>query len=316
MDKFDSLQGDIKSDDFGGSTDRTVLGVGLVTLDVVQYIHRFPGRNEKLVASDSYVGYGGPAANALATAVRLGVKGNLVSVLGDSEISEILRAQLKIDNIGILDASGLDRTDWHPPLSTVLVSIDTGERAVVSINGTTQPLVECPAEVLRDVSAVLVDGHYMKLCIAIAQEAHNVGIPVLLDGGANKSGMEELLANVDIAVCSHDFKFDGESDTLSGLKARGIRYGAITNGSNPIEYYSDSVKGEVSISSTVAVDTLGAGDVLHGALLAYIGKCGFQPREFGRYLTFASNVATLSTESRGTRGWNVEDVSWSPITHD
>src|SRR5659263_261296 len=55
---------------------------GLVTLDVLQVVERLPAPDEKVVATDLDVGFGGPAANAAATAVALGVRTRLVTALG------------------------------------------------------------------------------------------------------------------------------------------------------------------------------------------------------------------------------------------
>ena len=47
---------------------------GLATLDVVQVVDALPGADEKVVARSLAVTFGGPAANAAATAVALGVR--------------------------------------------------------------------------------------------------------------------------------------------------------------------------------------------------------------------------------------------------
>src|SRR5690606_27237741 len=46
---------------------------GLTTLDVTQVVDRLPEPNEKLTGRELTVAFGGPAANAAATAVALGV---------------------------------------------------------------------------------------------------------------------------------------------------------------------------------------------------------------------------------------------------
>jgi hypothetical protein len=52
------------------------------------------------------------------------------------------------------------------------------------------------------VSAVLVDGHHLDLALPVAAAARAAGVPVLLDGGSWKPGLEGLLELVDIALLS------------------------------------------------------------------------------------------------------------------
>jgi hypothetical protein len=52
------------------------------------------------------------------------------------------------------------------------------------------------------VDAVLVDGHHLDLALPLAAAARAAGVPVLLDGGSWKPGLEQLLTLVDIALIS------------------------------------------------------------------------------------------------------------------
>lgn len=125
---------------------------------------------------------------------------------------------------------------------------------------------------------------------------------MVLDGGSWKAGTEELLLSVDFAVCSADFRPPGCADvaqTLAYLGARGIRNMAITQGGGPIRFVADGESGEIAVRKVRAVDTMGAGDIFHGALChALVSGVAFS-----RALEYAAGIATASCELFGPRAW-------------
>jgi pfkB family carbohydrate kinase len=80
--------------------------------------------------------------------------------------------------------------------------------------------------------------------------------------------MAELLPLIDIAICSDDFRPPGcrdEADAVEFIAGPGIRQLAITRGAAPIIYLDNRRRGTVSIERVHPTDTLGAGDIFHGA---------------------------------------------------
>ena len=101
---------------------------------------------------------------------------------------------------------------------------------------------------------------------------------MLLDGGSWKPGLDRLLAVVDHAVLSADFALpDGREpdDLLDRVAALGPRHGRPVgrrrSGARPRRGRADGsvvVVPHRPARSCEVVDTLGAGDVLHGATAA------------------------------------------------
>lgn len=285
-----------------------VLAVGLATLDVVQTVERLPEPDEKLVARSVDVDAGGPALNAARTAALLGCDVTLVSVVGAGAIGEAVRAGL--------GAVRLDDRATGPggaAVSTVLVTASTGERAVVSTNATgTSARGEVPD--LAGVRVVLVDGHHLDLAVATAREARRRGIPVLLDGGSWKPGLEALLAQVDLALLSADFRVPAAlraarapepASILADVARLGPSVVAQSHGPGPIEVLGHGRTTTVAVPGAArVVDTLGAGDVLHGALLACLaaGPGALGPAVVDA-LAVAARVASASVAAPGTLGW-------------
>lgn len=281
-----------------------VVCVGLTTIDVCQVVDRLPRSNEKMVAHELDVDYGGPAANAAGVCRLLGAHTTLVSVLGLAPSGRLVRDLLVRDGIEVADA--LDGCDVPVPVSTVLIEKGSGARSVVSVNAGLFPAVG-PLDLgwVKRADAVLVDGHNMELCLLVAKAANELNIPVLLDGGSWKDGMGELLGRVDVAVFSADFsRPDGRDALDSALQGR-TNVVAQSHGEGGVVMKWRGGGAVIAVPVVEVVDTLGAGDALHGALLFSLA-CAGEVRE--KEMRFATGIASLSCSARGARGWGAVPV--------
>ncbi len=220
-----------------------VLACGLATVDVVHVVERVPGANEKVVALGTLVEAGGPALNAAVTATLLGMPAALVTAVGGSALAEVVRRDATAHGVVLVDTAG---NGVAVPVSTVLVTAGTGERAVVSRNAVGSRSWAVPGDsalerLLDGVTAVLVDGHHLPVALAVAAAARRHGIPVIADGGSWKPGLEDLLRDADVLVVSADFSLPaGVSDaSVRGLEEL-LRLGpssvARTGGREPVEW--------------------------------------------------------------------------------
>jgi sugar/nucleoside kinase (ribokinase family) len=279
-----------------------VLACGLATVDVVQTVERMSGANEKVVALGTRVEAGGPALNAAVTAALLGMPSRLATAVGRSPLAGVVRADCATHGVELVDlaADGFD-----VPVSSVLVTAATGERAVASRNAagvSTWAALDVDA-VLDGVSAVLVDGHHLPVAVAVATRAREHGIPVLADAGSWKPGLETLLARVDVLVASSDLRVPGIAGRpeLADLLALGPTWVARSAGADPVRWQSaDGSRGSVPVPEVEVVDTVGAGDVLHGAFLADLARHG--AADLPGTLERAVSVAARSVSSAGARG--------------
>jgi sugar/nucleoside kinase (ribokinase family) len=279
------------------------LFVGLATDDISYTVEEIPRRNQKISVPEQSVSTGGPSANAAATFGFLGGRASLVTAVGGHPLASVIRADAERFSIALHDlARGRNEA---PPVSSIMVLRRTGERTVVSANAAV--FASIPAEFnprwLSGVSIVQVDGHYMRLGIAAAQAAHERGIPVVLDSGSWKQGMKGLLRFVDIAICSADYRPPGcrdVHDVFEFFSARGIRRIAITNEGRSVRFRDHDRREAIAVPKIRAVDTLGAGDIFHGAFCYYISQRGC---EFRDALSAAAKIAAFSCRYSGTRSW-------------
>ncbi len=297
-----------------------VLACGVAVLDVQQTVERLPGPDEKMVANDLLVASGGPAANAAVTAAALGVGARLVTRIGDSALGALISADLAAHSVDVVDRAGpLDR----PAVSTVLVTRGTGQRAVVSVNASQRTAApphggpdsaDWARALVHGVDTVLVDGHHLDLALPLAEAARAAGVPVLLDGGSWKPGLEKLLVHVDIALISAALSVPADlsgssgrpaDDVLATVSALGPSVVARSRGPRPIDLLIGAYRAEVPVPRVEVVDTLGAGDVLHGALSAWLAVRGTGDPQAG--LAWAARIAAVSCTAAGARGWLADE---------
>ncbi|MGK7935928.1 MAG: sugar kinase [Xenococcaceae cyanobacterium] len=281
------------------STNFQGLFIGLTTLDLIYLTTRLPRNNEKIVALQQTIAAGGPATNAAVTFNCLGSKAKLLSIIGKHPLSNLIQSDLEEYAVESSDLEA-DKSQ-SPPVSSIFVTESTGERAVVSINATKSQarLVQIPKDVLSGINIVLIDGHQLEISCAIAQQAQAQNIPLVLDGGSWKPGLELVLPFIDYAICSADFfppNCHKQKDIFNYLKAQQIPHIAITNGAKNIQYTSKNKQGTVAINRVKVVDTLGAGDIFHGAFCHYILQ-----QDFIKALDSAAKVASFSCQHFGTR---------------
>lgn len=280
---------------------KTGLFLGLATWDLIYLAEKPPGENQKVVASDCTIAAGGPAANA---AVTFGYWGNAAiwaGVLGTHAIAQLIKTDLAEYNVRIVDLAP-GRSD-SPPVSSIIVTQGTGARSVISINATKSQVDSqtINPDILTSVNIILIDGHQIPASTEIAQLAKSKNIPIVLDGGSWKPGLEEILPFIEWAVCSDNFhppNCYNSDEVFAYLSAAGIPNIAITRGEKPILYLSNGKYGSLEIPQIQATDTLGAGDIFHGAFCHYILQ-----NTFTDSLTAAAKIASHSCKSFGTRDW-------------
>ncbi|RAY12519.1 sugar kinase [Actinomadura craniellae] len=279
--------------------------IGLCTLDVIQSVDHVPGPDEKITAFRQTVAAGGPAANAAVAFSGLGGTATLLTGVGRHPLAAGIRADLRDGGVDLIDLDP-DRDD-PPAVSTIMVTAGTGERAVVSTNAGGYALrpPERFARLVGHGSVVQVDGHHPGLAAAGVRTARDLGRPTLLDGGSWKAGTRDLLPYIDVAVCSADFRPPGVTDhreVLRLLREAGVTWAAITRGAEDVLWAGPDGAGRVPVPRTAVVDTLGAGDVFHGALAVELAA-GLAAFDFVGALERAAGVAAAACASFGTRDW-------------
>lgn len=274
------------------------LFLGLTTVDIINYVSFYPSSNEKLQAEKQLTFAGGPATNASIAFASFDNSTTLITCLGNNPVTEIAKEDIQTYKVKIICDHKNDSI--IPIISSINIDLSNGDRSVVYTDTACNTLdSSCiSSNVLEGIDIVMLDGYYLDAAIALAQQAKQKAIPVVLDGGSWKEGIDKLLPYVDYAVCSNNFQVP-QGDLFTYLNDKGIQHIAKTEGSNPIHAQSGSSIQEIEVPSIKVVDTLGAGDIFHGSFCHYLLQRG----DFFKALQSASETATRSCLYYGTREW-------------
>ena len=286
----------------------SALFVGVATLDLIQQIDRTPGADEKITSTAQVVCAGGPATNAAVTCAALGVPATLVTAVGRSTFGMAVRTDLHHHRVQVVDRAA----DPAEELAASAISVcATGQRSVVASNARMAVLTEDLAGLVGpEYGVLLADGHYPELALPLLMAGRGRVIRVL-DAGSVKPHTGELLGHIDVVVASADFlpeRCRGVADVVGHLASAGIRYAVVTRGADPVVYSWGARRGEVDVPIVEVADTLGAGDIFHGAFCAALVRWRARPSDLDAVdprslIRAASGVAARSVRSFGPRAW-------------
>jgi sugar/nucleoside kinase (ribokinase family) len=221
-------------------------------------------------------------------------------MIGQHEFRDYMLSKLYEHKIEVTDIIDEINSDTH--FSVIISSIKNGERTVFA-----SPVMKEQRKrdiiPIQDFDVCLVDGFLAETAGEITSIAKNSGIITVMDGGSWKTGMEQYLENIEYAVCSSDFFPPGcktQKEIIGFLHDYGITNIAITRGEKSILAFENGRKKEIAVNKIDAVDTLGAGDVFHGAFCYFL----LRDNNFVNALKLASDVAAESCKYYGTREWS------------
>jgi len=275
-----------------------VLCVGHACFDLIFTVDHHLGPDEKGVASSLKSCGGGPAANAAATASRLGYKAAFAGYLGKDIYGEKHFKEFKEESV-ITDL--ITRGSSPTPLSAVLVKPD-GKRTLINYRRSTKHLEIDDIDFSNcDPKVILFDGLEPEISFPLAEFARKHEIPTILDAGSVHYGTQKLIHSVDYIAVSEKFarEFTSETDEEKAVKKLSEHAPSvvITLGERGLIWKNGRDTGRESAFTVDAIDTTGAGDAFHGAFAAGIAD----GKKWDELLLYSSAVAALCCTKLGAR---------------
>ncbi len=242
------------------------LFIGQTYIDLTFLTDRMPTGDEKHVASDYAISFGGNAVTAAFCCAKLGYVPDLLATVADDWLGRMF-----------LDMAAKYGISVHPQKvrtsSLSFIMPNDGKRAIIRCRD--DDYVEpFPRLSLSGCRALHLDGHQPHAAIYYANLAREARILTSLDGGGLRSNTHELLAFIDIAIVSErlceQMGFE-PAGMLDYLKTRGCRIGGVTLGERGLLWYDETgvvrTLPALAVPPSLIIDTSGAGDVFHGAYI-------------------------------------------------
>ncbi len=238
-----------------GGTARAILCAGIIVLDEVFRVDRFPQPDAKTQAQSFFIVNGGCAANAAVAIARLGGRAALAGPLGEDSNGDRVLAALAREEI---DCTGCQRLAGVPTALSAIFIDARGDRMIVTYcdDRLAAATPADAADLVAGADAVVADNRFSEFVRPICVAARARGLTVVLDA-------------------------DRPTQTSDDLFRILWREGATLRRS--------------PVFAVEAIDTLGAGDVFHGAFTLALAE----GRDVVVALRFAAAAAGLKCTRLG-----------------
>ncbi|MCK1544903.1 sugar kinase [Bradyrhizobium sp. 147] len=279
-----------------------ILCIGIPVRDLTFRVEHVPARGSKAHASQLAEICGGNALNAAIAIARLGGRVAFAGPMGDARetSSSFILERMALEGI---DASHIVRMPGlSTPVSAIMIE-PSGERTITIYRDPALWSVELPDldELLADCRAVLVESRCASFATSLCTETRRRGIPLIVGVDRAMSLQDGLLTAASHLLFASEqvqetasIADDGEA--LKRLAKLTPAFLATTRG--PLGTIWLNETGELKETPAFpvqAVDTLGAGDVFHGAFTLCLAE-GEGTREA---LRFAAAAAALKCTRHG-----------------
>jgi len=254
-----------------------ILCLGMSALDAIYRVPAIPVAPTKVLATGFTECGGGMAANASVAVARLGGQASYWGRVGADELGERILAQLAAEGV---DTTSARRVAGCTSPSAAILVADDGERLVCAYN---DPKLDADASWLplaqvAGFAAVLADVRWAAGAAAVLDAAAAAGIPAVLDGDIGprdvvldlaRRATHVVFSEPGLALAS------GTPDPEEGLAriaptVRGVI--GVTLGPLGFLWRDGDCARRIPAPQIIAVDTLAAGDVWHGAFTLGLGE--------------------------------------------
>jgi len=272
------------------------LFIGQTYIDITFLTDALPKGDEKTVAENYAVSFGGNAVTAAFACAKLGIAPDLLTTMADDWLGRMFTDMAQTYKISI-HARKVQRS------SLSFIMPNDGKRAIVRCRDD-HYLHPFPNLNLSGCRAVHLDGHQPDAALTYAKLARAQGVLVSLDGGGVRANTMELLEFVDIAIVSERFCEQLErtaEETLKLLREKGCKVGGVTQGERGMLWYDGNAKARqmtaLHVPENRVIDTNGAGDLFHGAYIySWLTKPD-EPWEF--HFRFARAASAFGVQHLG-----------------
>lgn len=252
-----------------------ILGIGNATLDIIHALDGYPRENDEVRCRSRTVSRGGNVANTLVVLSQLGHACRWAGVLADTAEGGLVRDDLESNGIDTAACRLLDSGSM--PVSTILLNTASGSRTIVHYRD------------LPEYSCADFESLDLRSCDWLHFEGRNIeqlgpmlrwsrtrfpSLPCSLEIEKPRQGIEDLFGLADVLLFSRDYaqqqNYEQPEQLLQDIHAdfpETLLFCTL-GGEGAIAVDRDGrVYRQPAVAPDNVVDTLGAGDTFHAAVI-------------------------------------------------
>ncbi|MCL2421581.1 MAG: carbohydrate kinase family protein [Defluviitaleaceae bacterium] len=255
-----------------------IVGIGTPCIDMISVLDKLPSPNKGSGVKDFSRQGGGVVATALAAAAQLGASVSYIGVTGTCVHGQAIREDFLYNSVDI-SHSVIDEGAYSH-FAYVLSDLETEGRSIVYRKGSTRELN------IEDIDRKFITStNYLHLercdepSATAAKWMREASKKVVYDASSYSKEIEDFLPNIDVFIASefyYDECFQSRGDyeeNCMAIAAQGPGVVVFTLGEKGcVGYSKEDGYFEVEGCAVPVVDTVGAGDVFHGAFLFGLSK--------------------------------------------
>ena len=275
----------------------SVFACGVAVVDFIFLVRNLPDQGIKYRATGTQIDGGGMAASAAVAVSRLGGEAHLGARVGSDFIGEVIRSEL--EGYGVLLDFFNRAEGGRSAYSAVMVGHD-GERQIVGFGGSGLAADPGWLDAVPRHDVFLADTGWPPGLKRTLELARRHDVPGIVDG-ERFADAETLSLATHLAFSKQGIlENSGEKTVLAALKSMAGLYSnwlCVTDGANGAYLARNGRIDRIPAIEAEATNTLGAGDVWHGAFALMLAE-GKDEEEAVR---FANATATLRCTRQGGR---------------
>lgn len=278
-----------------------ILCLGHLTYDITFPVTEFPKENTKIRIKEKNEGAGGPSTIAAFLLAKWGMEVYMAGKLGNDNYGNAIKKELALNRINT-EYIQMDEK-FETSHSVNIANSENSSRTLLIYDNKNEEMEEFELDFYPDV--ILVDGHDFSASKNILKKYPKA--VSIIDAGRESKETLELCKMVNYVVCSKEFaesvsgvKFDYENkhtlvEVYQKLESAFKKNIVVTLEEKGCLYREDNKIKLMPSIKVKAVDTVGAGDIFHGAFAYGIAN----DFDFEKTLKYANIAGTLSVTKVG-----------------
>lgn len=243
-------------------------------------VDKFPDAGSKVQASEFLITSGGQAGNAAVAVARLGGNVSYAGALGDRN-DDVANRVVKALEGEHIDVNYAVRVPGAISSVSLILIDEAGEKTIATRRdeGLSMAVPADATAAVATIDAVLLDNRYPNFVMPICAAAKARGIPRVLDLDRAALPDDPLLQACTHVISSAEALrgSTGLQDLRAALRKLGESYKgflAVTDGPAGVYWLDAGTVRHMDAFKVDAIDTLGAGDVFHGAFAFRLVETG------------------------------------------